>query len=287
MWCRYNVSQQQQEREKMKQSESIAALAAALAKSQMQIQPALKNTVNPYFKSHYANLEAVWEACREPLNKNGLSVVQFPCDGDAGRIGLCTILMHLSGEWMSEVVTTRAVKDDPQGLGSALTYLRRYSLAAVVGICATEDDDGNAASATGKLQATSAVDNVVRFNSNESAQAVSQSVGIPVGKKVQTPSGIDYVTAVIDFVKIDIGVGKTGKPYTKYRIGFNDVNGERVFGTTFSTAIGDDAQRSKAGSLSCNIGYTIGQFGIDIKTLELDASSGPTTQPENEDDLPF
>lgn len=281
MWCRYNVSQQQQEREKMKQSESIAALAAALAKSQMQIQPALKNTVNPYFKSHYANLEAVWEACREPLNKNGLSVVQFPCDGDAGRIGLCTILMHLSGEWMSEVVTTRAVKDDPQGLGSALTYLRRYSLAAVVGICATEDDDGNAASATGKLQATAQVEHV---RTQQPVASEPRKIQQPL---VQSTSGIDYVTAVIDFVKIDTGIGKTGKPYTKYRIGFNDVNGDHVFGTTFSTAIGDDAQRSKAGSLSCNIGYTIGQFGIDIKTLELDASSGPATQPENEDDLPF
>tara|TARA_R110000868_G_scaffold192806_7_gene437399 strand:+ start:2249 stop:3046 length:798 start_codon:yes stop_codon:yes gene_type:complete len=265
----------------MKQSESIAALAAALAKSQMQIQPALKNTVNPYFKSHYANLEAVWEACREPLNKNGLSVVQFPCDGDAGRIGLCTILMHLSGEWMSEVVTTRAVKDDPQGLGSALTYLRRYSLAAVVGICATEDDDGNAASATGKLQATAQVEHV---RTQQPVASEPRKIQQPL---VQSTSGIDYVTAVIDFVKIDTGIGKTGKPYTKYRIGFNDVNGDHVFGTTFSTAIGDDAQRSKAGSLSCNIGYTIGQFGIDIKTLELDASSGPATQPENEDDLPF
>ena len=117
----------------MKHSESIALLAGALAKAQLQIEPASKNATNPHFRSHYADLASIWDACRGPLNTNGLSIVQFPCDGDVGRTGLCTMLLHSSGEFISEVVTTRSQKDDPQGLGSALTYLRRYALAAVVG----------------------------------------------------------------------------------------------------------------------------------------------------------
>ena len=66
----------------MKHSESIAALAGALAKAQLQIEPASKNATNPHFRSHYADLASIWDACRGPLNTNGLSIVQFPCDGE-------------------------------------------------------------------------------------------------------------------------------------------------------------------------------------------------------------
>lgn len=120
-------------------------LATALAKAQAAIKPALKDSVNPHFKSKYADLSAIWESCREPLSKNGLSIVQT-MDFDAGEVWLKTTLLHSSGESIDGRYPLRPIKQDPQGFGSALTYARRYCLAALVGIVADEDDDGNAAS---------------------------------------------------------------------------------------------------------------------------------------------
>ncbi len=128
----------------MNKSETIGALAGALSKAQAEIRGAIKDTANPFFKSKYADLSSVWEACREQLTKNGLSVVQTNKAGD-GRVIVETILMHTSGEWISGELDMKPVKDDPQGIGSAITYARRYALAAIVGV-APEDDDGNAAS---------------------------------------------------------------------------------------------------------------------------------------------
>jgi len=130
----------------IKQSESLAALAPALAKAQSQIKVAVKDAVNPHFRSKYADLGAVWDACRDALTSNGLSIVQMPVDSEPGRVALCTMLLHSSGEFLTSTVSTKITKDDPQGVGSALTYLRRYALAACVGVVADEDDDGNAAS---------------------------------------------------------------------------------------------------------------------------------------------
>ena len=128
----------------MNKSESIAQLADALSKAQAEMETAKKDSANPFFKSKYADLASVWDACRGPLGKYGLSVCQMPETTDAGIV-VNTILMHSSGEWISSELRMRPVKDDPQGLGSAITYARRYALAAAVGI-APEDDDGNQAS---------------------------------------------------------------------------------------------------------------------------------------------
>lgn len=127
----------------MIKSDSIKELAAALAKAQGEIKGAAKDSANPYFKSRYADLASVWDACREPLAKNGLAVSQFP-SADGPHVTVETVLMHESGEWMSRELTVTAKEDSPQAIGSAVTYARRYSLAAVVGV-APEDDDGEAA----------------------------------------------------------------------------------------------------------------------------------------------
>lgn len=130
----------------MHKSDSIDALAAALAKAQAKIESATKSAKNPFYKSSYADLPAVWEACRKPLTDNGLSVVQLTDTSENGTV-LESVLMHSSGQWISCHYPIKAVKDDPQSMGSALTYSRRYSLMALVGIVADfEDDDGNAAS---------------------------------------------------------------------------------------------------------------------------------------------
>ncbi len=124
-------------------SEAINELATALAKAQAKIRGAIKDTANPFFKSKYADLAAVWDVAREPLASNGLSVSQLPSThGDL--VQLDTILMHASGQWIASSLAVKPMKQDPQGVGSALTYLRRYSFSAMVGV-AQEDDDGNAA----------------------------------------------------------------------------------------------------------------------------------------------
>lgn len=131
-------------------SESIAALAAALAKAQGEMEGAAKANINPHFKSKYADLASVWDACREPLSKHGLSVLQ-PVSADGARVTVTTILAHSSGEFISEALTMTAAQNTPQGVGSTITYGRRYGLASMVGI-APEDDDGNAGSNTGQPQ---------------------------------------------------------------------------------------------------------------------------------------
>ena len=132
---------------KMQQSESIANLAKALSTVRGKLTHAKKDSANPFFKSKYADLESVWDACRDLLASNGLAVAQFPglySDLDKS-MSLTTILTHSSGEWISQEMSVPVTKPDAQGAGSALTYMRRYAVAAVVGVVQA-DDDGNAAS---------------------------------------------------------------------------------------------------------------------------------------------
>lgn len=126
------------------QSSTIGKLAAALAKAQGQITSAAKTKMNPHFKSDYADLASIWGAVREPLSKNELAVVQTTLPSSGG-VTLKTTLVHSSGEWISGELYLPAPKDNPQGYGSAMTYARRYALAAIVGI-AQDDDDANKAS---------------------------------------------------------------------------------------------------------------------------------------------
>jgi hypothetical protein len=127
----------------MKSSDSIAGLAAALAKAQGEIQNAAKNAKNPHFKSNYADLAEILNTVRPVLSRHGLSVIQVP-GFDDGAVTVETILAHESGEWVAGVAAAVPGKVDPQGIGSAVTYLRRYALAAFAGI-AQEDDDGQGA----------------------------------------------------------------------------------------------------------------------------------------------
>lgn len=132
----------------MNQSPTLGALGAALAKAQGSMSFALKDSANPFFKSNYADLTSVWEACRDALSKNDLSVVQTN-EPLAGHVSLRTTLIHKSGEWIAGTTVLKLTKDDAQGYGSASTYARRYALSAIVGVTA-DDDDGNAA--TGKQE---------------------------------------------------------------------------------------------------------------------------------------
>ncbi len=128
----------------MQKSESIKHIAAALNKAQAEMSGAKKGANNPFFKSKYADMNSVVDAVRIPFCDNGLSYSQFPIMQD-NKVGVETILMHESGEWMSDILVLPMVKQDPQAAGSAITYAKRYALQSIAGI-PSEDDDGNAAS---------------------------------------------------------------------------------------------------------------------------------------------
>jgi hypothetical protein len=133
----------------MEKSESITKLITALVKAQSDIKVAKKDSSNPFFKSKYADLSAIIDAIKEPLNKHGLVFMQIvDMIGDATVVK--TILAHESGEYIGGNIPVVVAKpNDPQALGSAITYAKRYGLQAIVGVPADEDDDGNAASGKG------------------------------------------------------------------------------------------------------------------------------------------
>lgn len=130
----------------MNTSEQINELAAALSKAQGEIDGAVKDTVNGFFKNKYADLSSVWAACRKQLSANGISIIQSPEESESG-IAVETMMMHSSGQWARGRYSMPVSKLDAQAVGSAITYARRYALAAMVGV-APEDDDGNAAAKT-------------------------------------------------------------------------------------------------------------------------------------------
>ena len=134
----------------MDSSPDISELSKALFSIQNNLPPAIKDARNSFVGNDYATLNSVMETCRDALYSHGIWLVQLPCPAPVelgtGHIGLETRLTHVeSGQWLSSVTVIPLPKSDPQGLGSALTYARRYSLCTILGII-TEDDDGNAAS---------------------------------------------------------------------------------------------------------------------------------------------
>lgn len=128
----------------MNTSQQIEKVSAALAGAFADLHNVAADAVNPHFRSRYTSLPALLDAVRPVLAKHGLAVVQMPIS-EEGRVGVETLLLHASGQYLSSRVTVTPQKADPQGAGSAITYCRRYALAACLGI-GQDDDDGNAAS---------------------------------------------------------------------------------------------------------------------------------------------
>lgn len=127
----------------MNKSESIKEISKALLDAQKETGAATKDATNPHFRSKYADLTSVIEAVKGPLNNHGITFLQPVSLSDAG-VCVETVLMHSSGEWISESLTVPVSKHDAQGVGSAISYGRRYGLQSMCGVPA-EDDDGNLA----------------------------------------------------------------------------------------------------------------------------------------------
>jgi len=127
----------------MKMSESITAIAPALVKAQALIEGAVKDSSNPAFRSKYADLSAVLAVIREPMAMNDLCVLQSPARAEGG-VEVETLILHKSGEWISQNCFIPINKWDAHGTGSGITYGRRYGLMSIFCI-GTEDDDGNTA----------------------------------------------------------------------------------------------------------------------------------------------
>ena len=161
-------------------SENINELLTALSKAQGKMTAASKDSSNPFYKSKYADLNSIWSACREALSENGLSVVQTMHKEESGQLYMKTTLGHSSGQWMASMLPIVPAKDgsknELQALGSTLTYLRRYMLAAIVGVAPDEesDDDGNRAGGQYKLNQGKVAQAVAVPNDIDKTEALSQ-----------------------------------------------------------------------------------------------------------------
>ncbi len=237
-------------------SESIVELAKALSKAQGMIKGAVKDSENPYFHSAYADLASVWDACREPLSKNGLSIIQTTEIIDLKPV-LKTVLLHDSGEWISgtyPIIPMRQAKDtgwvaaeDPQSMGSAVTYARRYTLAAMVGI-APEDDDGEAAMGR-------------KTEDKKPTQEPQKKIG-------DTPPS-DLLAAVCQITNLAAKQGlKADKktPYTLFTI-TGIVDGKEMIFRTFSKTISEIVAKEKNVMTIFEIKYKVTKYGNDIESL--------------------
>ena len=235
----------------MNKSENIKELATALAKAQGQIESAKKDSENPFFKNKYADLSSVWDACRKQLSDNGLSVVQTLQPSE--RVTVVTTLLHSSGQWISGELTMTPNKSDPQGIGSCLTYNRRYSLSAIVGIC-PDDDDGNEASKDKPEQ--------------ESADREKISTTAP---------GLTLIKSIT----FKTGKKKNGSEWTRYKI----TDGNGVEYSTFSKTQADIAKIARDKKAECLITYNVDGNYKNIELIEMQDPNSPAPEDIADEDI--
>jgi hypothetical protein len=175
-------------------------IATALVKAQKAFGPALKTATNPHFRSRYADLSACVEAVVDALNDNGIFLLQKNYDCNDG-VMVETVFVHESGEMLEcGIVHFPAVKHDPQGYASALTYARRYSLMAACGI-APEDDDGNAGSKPVKANHNLMQDHLTAIQESKSVEELQGAFKDAYKAAGNDKEWLTAVTAAKDMVK--------------------------------------------------------------------------------------
>jgi len=179
-------------------------IATALVKAQKAFGPALKTATNPHFRSRYADLSACVEAVVDALNDNGIYLLQKNYDCDNG-VMVETVFVHESGEMLEcGIVHFPAVKHDPQGYASALTYARRYSLMAACGI-APEDDDGNAGSKPVKANNNAMQDHLSAIQDAKSVEGLQDAFKDAYKAAGNDKEWLTAVTAAKDMMKRKLG----------------------------------------------------------------------------------
>lgn len=177
----------------MIKSDSITKIAPALVKAQATMGKAHKSADNPFFKSKYADLSSVMDAISESLHNNGLSLTQMPGKVDNG-ISLTTLLIHESGEYIGcEAVLPMTKCPTAHELGSALTYLRRYSAAAITGLT-QQDDDGNDATKAEKRKEKKPVDTMIP----EQLLTEAAALGTSILQDVWKAQSVEARTAIVE-----------------------------------------------------------------------------------------
>ena len=199
----------------MRKSDSISELSKALAKFQAEVKQPLKDKNNPFFRSKYVPLENVVEAITQEAPNHGLSFVQWALNDEQGRVGVATMLMHESGEWIEfDSVHMKADKETAQGAGALITYLKRYSLSAVFGITSDQDDDGNSASGNQAPKQEKMASNDQLGLLNNKTQELSQLYNMDVNE-LKSKLGIKQSHTEKEFkhllTRVNDGINKASK----------------------------------------------------------------------------
>ena len=199
----------------MRKSDSISELSKALAKFQAEVKQPLKDKNNPFFRSKYVPLENVVEAITQEAPNHGLSFVQWALNDEQGRVGVATMLMHESGEWIEfDSVHMKADKETAQGAGALITYLKRYSLSAVFGITSDQDDDGNSASGNQAPKQEKMASNDQLGLLNNKTQELSQLYNMDVNE-LKSKLGIRQTHTEKEFkhllTRVNDGINKASK----------------------------------------------------------------------------
>jgi hypothetical protein len=209
----------------MNKSETIEKIAPALHKAQGQIKAALKDSTNPHFRSKYADLSSVIEAVKPALQANGITFMQGVHDAVDG-VAVETMLLHISGEWISSVMRIPAVKQDAQGYGSAITYGRRYGLQSMCGVPA-EDDDGNAATASTTSRITPVAGSLQNLTKEE--QETAKEIAADIVEKWTTGKEVAAYEAFYEADlsnEMKLGVWDVLTPNSKVRNGIKKISDE-------------------------------------------------------------
>jgi len=193
------------------QSDNIAELAIALAKAQSQNGTVHKDAKNPFFKSNYATLAQVWETVRPALTANGLSVVQLPSQDEKGYY-VESMLIHSSGQWIKCRTYMKPVKEDPQGIGSLISYARRYALQSLVMICPDDDDGELAMGRSSVAPARTTITKVITSATPKEDRSWYKKIESIIGDKVESATAY-----LISKNEIKVGQLWTDLPAGKYR----------------------------------------------------------------------
>lgn len=203
----------------MRKSEQINELVLALSKARAKFKPVHKKSENPYFKSKYADLAEIIDCTKDGLSENGLVVIQSPgsYSPESGMVTLSTTIAHSSGQWLEDDFNIPVGKQDAQGVGSAITYGRRYAYGAALNVASEQDDDGNAA--VGKKGASQPKAKVIKGIIDEITDSGPDRTWLKIGKErvLITDAGDDSRLANAAGKEVELDClerrSKEGKPY--------------------------------------------------------------------------